>query len=128
MRSSINAICRPSLSSGARRYPLADRGEAGRHQLWGHEFATNRGDVQRLLTRLRGHWGIENKVHCRRDVTFHADHTRVRRKRASQGMAALNNFILSVLAWLGYDSIPEARRHFAAHLDQVLAVIGRAPT
>lgn len=81
-----------------------------------------------LLTIVRGHWGIENGLHYRRDVTLREDHSRVRLERAPQVMAALNNFVLSVLAWLGYDNIPEARRHFAAHLDQALAVLTRSLT
>lgn len=82
----------------------------------------------RLLQIVRGHWGIENGLHYRRDVTCQEDHSRVRLERAPQVMAALNNFVLSVLAWLGYKNVPNARRHFAAHLDQTLTLLTRSLT
>jgi predicted transposase YbfD/YdcC len=81
---------------------------------------------QQLLCTQRAHWGIENGLHYRRDVTFREDFSRVRTKCAPQVMAALNNFVLSLLAWLGYDNAPKARRHFAAHLDQALSLLTRS--
>jgi len=80
----------------------------------------------RLLHIVRAHWGIENGLHYRRDVTFREDHSHVRLQRAPQVMAALNNFVLSLFAWLGYDNAPAARRHFAAHVDQALALLTRS--
>jgi predicted transposase YbfD/YdcC len=82
----------------------------------------------RLLQIVRAHWGIENSLHYRRDVTFHEDHSRVRLQRAPQVMAALNNFVLSLFGWLGYPNIPEGRRHFAAHLNQAAALLTRSLT
>jgi predicted transposase YbfD/YdcC len=79
-----------------------------------------------LLRIVRGHWGIENGLHYRRDMTFREDHSRVRLKRAPQVMAALNNLVLSLCAWLGYENVPQARRHFAAHLDRAVAVLSRS--
>jgi predicted transposase YbfD/YdcC len=83
---------------------------------------------KRLLQIARGHWGIENSLHYRRDVTFKEDHSRVRLQRAPQVMAALNNFVLSLFGWLGYQNIPEGRRHFAAHLNQATALLTRSLT
>src|SRR4051794_2693840 len=36
-------------------------------------------DAQRLLVLTRGHWGIENGLHYKRDVTLGEDASRVRR-------------------------------------------------
>lgn len=80
----------------------------------------------RLLQIVRTHWGIENSLHYRRDVTFGEDRSRVRLKRAPQVMAALNNFVSSLLGWLGYQNIPLARRHFEAHLNQATALLTRS--
>lgn len=79
----------------------------------------------RLLQIVRGHWGIENSLHYRRDVTFHEDHSRVRLQHAPQVMAALNNLVLSLFAWLGYENIPQARRHINAHWERGLALLTR---
>ncbi len=81
---------------------------------------------RRLLQIVRAHWAIENSLHYRRDMTFHEDHSRVRLKRAPQVMAALNNLVLSLLAWLGYNNVPQARRHFEAHLNQATALLTRS--
>lgn len=81
---------------------------------------------KRLLRIAREHWGIENSLHYRRDVTFHEDHSRVRLKQAPQVMAALNNFVLSLFAWLGYENIPQARRHIEAHLEKGVALLTRS--
>lgn len=82
----------------------------------------------RLLQIVRAHWGIENSLHYRRDVTFQEDHSRVRLRHAPQVMAALNNLVLSLCGWLGYQNIPEARRHFEAHLNQACALLMRPLT
>jgi predicted transposase YbfD/YdcC len=79
----------------------------------------------RLLQIVRGHWGIENSLHYRRDVTFHEDHSRVRLKHAPQVMAALNNLVLSLFAWLGYENIPQARRHIDAHWERGVTLLTR---
>lgn len=81
---------------------------------------------ERLLQIVRAHWGIENGLHYRRDVTLHEDQSRVRLQRAPQVMAALNNFVLSLLAWLGYENIPQARRHLDAHVKKGVALLTRS--
>jgi hypothetical protein len=45
-------------------------------------------DARALLTLLRDHWGIENKLHYVRDVTFDEDRSAVRTKAAPQVGAA----------------------------------------
>ena len=76
-----------------------------------------------LLQIVRRQWGIENSLHYRRDVTFHEDASRVRLQHAPQVMAALNNLVLSLFAWLGYENIPQARRHIDAHWERGLALL-----
>ena len=41
-------------------------------------------DATRLLALLRGHWGIENRVHWVRDVLFDEDRSQVRSLASSQ--------------------------------------------
>ena len=83
-------------------------------------------DAPRLLEIVRGHWGIESGLHYRRDVTLREDRSRVRTGHAPQVLAAINNLVLGLLARLGYTSAPEARRHFAAHLDESVNLILQA--
>ncbi len=52
---------------------------------------------QRVLELNRGHWGIENRSHYVRDVTFDEDRSQVRTANGPQLMACLRNFTIGVL-------------------------------
>jgi predicted transposase YbfD/YdcC len=80
----------------------------------------------RLLQHIRSYWGIENGLHYRRDVTLHEDHTRMTKQNAARIMACLNNLILGLLIGkMKYPYLPSARRYYAAHLSDALALITR---
>jgi predicted transposase YbfD/YdcC len=72
----------------------------------------------------RGHWGIENKVHYVRDVSMGEDAGQIRTGQAPQALAALRNGLLTLLRSTGVTQIADALRHYAAHLDETLALIG----
>jgi predicted transposase YbfD/YdcC len=78
-------------------------------------------DPKRLLGLTRGHWGIENGLHYRRDVTFHEDHAQLRMGHAPEMLAILNNIALGLFAKQGETNVAHARRDFAYHLDKALA-------
>jgi predicted transposase YbfD/YdcC len=72
----------------------------------------------------RGHWGIENKVHYVRDVSLGEDAGQVRMGQAPQALAALRNGLLTLLRSTGVTNIADALRHYAASLQETLALIG----
>lgn len=78
-------------------------------------------DPKRLLELTRGHWGIENGLHYRRDVTFHEDHAQLRMGHAPEMLAVLNNIVLGLFAKQGETNMAHARRDFAYHLEKGLA-------
>ncbi len=89
-------------------------------------LAPARADAQRLATLLRGHWGIENRLHWIRDVDFGEDASRIHSGQAPQVMAIFRNVAIGFLGVLGYDSPIEGLRHFAWHsADAVKLVIER---
>jgi predicted transposase YbfD/YdcC len=53
--------------------------------------------VKRLASGIRGHWGIENKVHWLLDVTFREDDSRVRAGHAAENLAWLRRVALALL-------------------------------
>ena len=63
-----------------------------------------------LLAGLRGHWGIENRAHWVRDVTFDEDRSHVRSHAAPQVLAAGRNLAIALLRRAGYDNIAAALR------------------
>ena len=81
----------------------------------------NVADAEQLLALVRRHWGIENGLHYRRDVTLHEDASLVRSGRAPQVLAALNNTVLGLFARQGAQNVAAAQRTFAYRLDKMLA-------
>ena len=77
----------------------------------------------RLLALARAHWGIENKLHWRRDVSMNEDRCRVR--AGARALASLRNLVLSMLRSAG-TSVPAAREAYASDRTAALqAVTGR---
>lgn len=76
-------------------------------------LAPAQADARRLAQIVRGHWGIENRLHWVRDVTLGEDASRIRTGHAPQVMALFRNVAISLLGLLGYDSPSEGMRHFA---------------
>lgn len=73
-----------------------------------------RADAARLLTLIRGHWGIENRLHYVRDVTFDEDRSAVRSGAAPQVMAAGRNLVLALLRRQRHLNIAAALRTYAS--------------
>jgi hypothetical protein len=80
-------------------------------------------DLAHVLTRWRGHWGIENREHWVRDVILAEDSCRVHQAALPQVLAALRNTVISLCRAVGMPSIKNARRHFALNLDQALSFV-----
>lgn len=53
--------------------------------------------ADRLLATQRGHWTIENQLHCCWDVTFHEDHSRARTDNAAEVLNILRKLALQLL-------------------------------
>lgn len=83
-----------------------------------------RADAQELLHLWRGHWGIENRVHWVRDVTFNEDRCQVRTGAAPQVLAGLRNTAISLIRLAGRSNIAAALRRHAAQPSEALALIG----
>lgn len=65
-----------------------------------------------IATWLRGHWGIENRVHWVRDVSFDEDRCRARTGHAPQVLATLRNTAISLARLVGHTNIAAALRHY----------------
>ena len=77
----------------------------------------------RLLSLVRGHWGIENRSHYVRDVCFQEDHSRLRTGNAPQLLAAFRNLAISLIHRCGSSQISATRRSFSYHPEQSLALL-----
>jgi len=75
----------------------------------------------RLLEIRRAHWGIETGSHYRRDVTLKEDATRMAIGYGAKVMANINNLVLALIRQAGFHNAAQARRYFAAHLNQAFS-------
>ena len=73
-----------------------------------------------LLGWLRGHWGIENRLHWVRDVTMGEDANRTRTGSGPQVLAALRNAAIGQLRSLGSENIAASLRRNAARMKDML--------
>lgn len=66
--------------------------------------------VQNFAERIRGYWGVENKVHYVRDVTQGEDASRIRTTPLVQIWALARNFALNLYRDTGFHNMAQAQR------------------
>jgi predicted transposase YbfD/YdcC len=89
-------------------------------------FVTSHGPAttaEQLLRMVRGHWGIENRLHYVRDVTLGEDASRIRSGAAPQVMAVLRNAVLNLLRQAGSTNVA-ARLRAIGWSGTALALLG----
>lgn len=87
-------------------------------------LSLERADATKLLELTRGHWGIENGLHYRRDVTMGEDASRIRKGVAPQVMAALRNSVIHVLKDVVGSSLAAAMRTMSNCFPKALDLLG----
>jgi predicted transposase YbfD/YdcC len=76
-----------------------------------------------LLGLRRTHWGIETGLHYRRDRTLKEDATRMTVGNLGKVMASINNLALALVRQANFHNAAQARRWFAAHLQETFALL-----
>jgi predicted transposase YbfD/YdcC len=82
---------------------------------------------KRLLGLTRGHWGIENRSHYVRDVTYDEDRSQVRDGTVAQVMAAIRNTAIGLMRLAGQTNIAAGTRYYAARPAEALLLLGARP-
>ncbi|WP_307811037.1 ISAs1 family transposase [Tomitella cavernea] len=72
---------------------------------------------------VRGHWGIENRVHYVRDVTYREDASRIRTGSGPRVMATLRNLALGMHRAAGHRNIAAACRHYQHCLQDAIKLV-----
>lgn len=113
---------------------LQRRRRAGRTGAWRTQvvflitdLTAERADPARLMQLARGHWGIENRVHWVRDVTFDEDRHTLRTGHAATVMATFRNTAITLLRQARYPNIAAATAAMARRPDRILDLIDRRP-
>lgn len=91
------------------------------------DLTPQQANAAQLAALAREHWGIENRLHWVRDVTFAEDHSALRTGRAPAVMATLRNTAISLLRLAGHDNITATLAAIARHPERVLDLIDRPP-
>lgn len=79
-----------------------------------------RADAPCLLAWTRHHWGIENGLHYRRDVTLKEDATRKSGTSQANVVATINNVIVGLAGKLGFTHLPTMLRMADAKINFAL--------
>ncbi len=77
----------------------------------------------RMLSLVRDHWAIENKLHYRRDVSLGEDACQTRTGPVPSLLAQLNSTVLSLMDRAGVHNVARQMRYFDAHIEQALALV-----
>lgn len=72
---------------------------------------------------VRGHWGIGDRLHWVRDVTYDEDRSQVRTGNGPRVMASLRNLAIAILRLTGHASIAAAQRYHARQPGRPLQTI-----
>jgi hypothetical protein len=78
--------------------------------------------AEALAQRIRGYWGVENKVHYVRDVTQGEDASRIRMQPLPQVFAVARNFALNLYRSNNFDNMAQAERCCKYGLDTLKRV------
>ncbi|AUB43995.1 putative transposase YbfD/YdcC associated with H repeats (plasmid) [Nostoc flagelliforme CCNUN1] len=73
--------------------------------------------AQSFAERIRGYWGVENKVHYVRDVTQGEDKSRIRTTPLTQSFALARNFSLNLYRDNMFENMAQAQRLCSFGLD-----------
>lgn len=73
---------------------------------------------------IRGHWGIENRLHWVKDVVFDEDNSRMRQGNAPANLSIIRTLAIAILRYNGYSSITTAVRMIGHNLEQIFRLIG----
>ncbi len=72
--------------------------------------------------RIRGYWGVENRVHYIRDVTQGEDKSRIRTTPLPQLLAIARNLAINLYRDAGFSNMAQAQRKCQFGLKQILSL------
>jgi hypothetical protein len=73
---------------------------------------------------IRGHWGIENRLHWVKDVVLQEDSSRIRLGNAPANFSIIRSLAIAILRYNGYASITRAVRMIGHNLEQIFLLLG----
>jgi predicted transposase YbfD/YdcC len=107
------------------RRDLADAMSSAETSYYITSVKRTRAGVRRLAGHVRGHWGIENKVHWVRDWNWDEDRHQLRAKSSTaRALASLRNLAIGLLRLAGATNIASAIRWVSRDQARAAALLG----
>lgn len=72
---------------------------------------------------IRGHWGIENRLHWVKDVLFGEDAAPFRDYNAATNWSFMRTITINLARICGYDSLTKAKRFLAHDIDKLFSLL-----
>lgn len=72
---------------------------------------------------IRGHWGIENRLHWVKDVVFQEDTLPLKHHNAASNWSLLRNIVINIARQHGYDSLTKAERFLSHNIDKLFSLL-----
>lgn len=79
-------------------------------------------DATSFARRIRGYWGVENKVHYCKDVTLGEDKSRIRTEPLPQIWSIARNLTLNLYRDAGFNNMAQAKRKSQFGLKHILSL------
>lgn len=81
------------------------------------------GTAQEFACGIRGHWGIENRLHWVKDVVLNEDDSTIRLGNAPANLSIIRAIALNILRRNGYLFITKAQRCLSNDIDKLLCLV-----
>lgn len=108
----------PGIQSLIRVERVGTRGDKLYHET-SYYISSRICTAQEFSSRIRGHWGIENRLHWVKDVVFHEDSSTIFIGHAPPNLSLIRAIAINLLRRNGYDSITKAHRFLSNSLDKL---------
>jgi predicted transposase YbfD/YdcC len=79
--------------------------------------------AQEFAHGIRGHWGIENRLHWVKDVVFKEDASTVRKGHAPANFSIVRAIAINIFRRNGYDSVTTHQRFLSHDIDKLLRLV-----
>ena len=79
-------------------------------------------DATSFARRIRGYWGVENKVHYCKDVTLGEDKSRIRTEPLPQIWSIARNLALNLYRDAGFNNMAQAKRKSQFGIKHILSL------
>ena len=93
-------------------------------QITAYYASTTLNNAKKFSELIQGHWGIENRNHCVKDITFNEDKSRIRVNPII--FAILRSWALNILRFNNIQNVEDARDRNKMNIEYILNYKGVA--